>query len=323
MEPFLLTLSNDARLSGFCSIPGKTTTTPRYRPLIVALHGGSYTSKYFDAVPEHSGGTISGTTGVPFVAIDRPGYRESSSLPAVPHGSTFAQEEGKYLHQYILPKIWEEYGVPSGASSLVVMGHSLGCSPCVVAAALHSQEAEPQYPWVGMILSGRGIVSAFTQAQGEEQLARGRQLGYIEYPPGVKDFLMFSDPKLGLASAEIRRISEEITHRAPFGEFEDRRLHWDHYWKGYAKQVKIPVVTAIGERDALFQASQQDIEEFAGAFSNSPKVEAVLVANAPHCLELSHWGPAWLLRCFGFAIECATSAALQPVGTELRKSERQ
>ncbi|OQV03655.1 hypothetical protein CLAIMM_08672 [Cladophialophora immunda] len=323
MKPFLLTLSNDAQLSGIYSVPGKTPTTPRYRPLIVALHGGTYSSQYFDAHPEHSVGTISETTGVPFVAIDRPGYRESSSLPTVPNGSTFAQEEGKYLHDYILPKIWAEYGLSTGASSMVVMGHSLGCSPCVVAAALHSQEADPQYPWAGVILSGRGIVSAFPQSKGEEQLARGRQLGYVEFPPGAKDFLMFGDPALGLASAEIRRISEEITHRAPFGEFEDRRLHWDHYWKGYAKQVKIPVVTAIGGRDSLFHASQQDIEEFARAFSNSPKVEAVLVANAPHCLELSYWGPAWLLRCFGFAIECATSAALQPHGGALGPTESQ
>ncbi|KIW95484.1 uncharacterized protein Z519_04069 [Cladophialophora bantiana CBS 173.52] len=312
MKPFLLTLSNDARLSGIYSIPGKTTTTPPYRPLIVAIHGGTYSSQYFDTLPEHSAGTVSRATGVSFVAIDRPGYRDSSSLPSVPNGSTYAQEEGKYLHQYILPKIWEEYGVPSGASTMVVMGHSLGCSPCVIAASLHAQEPVVQYPWASVILSGRGMVSAFPKSQGEEQLARGRELGYVEFPPGAKDFLMFGDAQLGLASAEMRRVSEEITHRAPFGEFEDRRLHWDNYWKGYAEQVKMPVLAAIGERDSLFHASQQDIEEFGRAFSNSPKVEAVLVANAPHCLELSYWGPAWLLRCFGFAIECATSVALQP-----------
>ena len=69
-------------------------------------------------------------------------------------------------------------------------------------------------------------------------------------------------------------------------------------------------MAAIGGRDGLFQASQKDLSDFICAFTNSPKVETVFVAGAHHCLELSHWGIAWYWRCFGFAIECATSPAL-------------
>jgi len=310
MEPFLLSLSNDALLSGLLCLPQRTSTTPRYNPLIVGIHGGTYTSEYFNALPGHSAGTISTQLGVPFVAIDRPGYRDSTALASIPDGSSFFQEEGKYLHRYILPKLWEEYGHPFGASTIVLMGHSLGCSACIIAAALHSLEPEARYPFGGMILSGRSTTSAVTKSQGEAQLADARRVGYVEFPPGVKNILMFGDVKLGLASDEIRRVSEQITHRGIIGEFKDRRLQWDGYWQEYARTVKMPVMAAIGDRDGLFQASQNDLETFTTAFTTSPKVETVCIPGAPHCLELSYWGTGWYSRCFGFAIECATSSAL-------------
>lgn len=151
MEHFLITLSNDAYLSGLASTPQPNVNTPRYRPLIVGVHGGTYTSQYFNASPSHSAGTISKQLGVPFVAYDRPGYKQSSALPSISDGSTFFQVEGKYLHQYILPKIWEEFGGESGASTIVLMGHSLGCSACIVAAAIHAQEPEARYPLAGSL----------------------------------------------------------------------------------------------------------------------------------------------------------------------------
>ncbi|EXJ58499.1 hypothetical protein A1O7_05925 [Cladophialophora yegresii CBS 114405] len=310
MEPFLLTLSNGAVLSGLASVPGKSSITARCYPLIVGVHGGTYTSTYFDAASNHSAATFSRLLGVPFVAFDRPGYRDSSALASIAKDSTFFQEEGKYLHQYILPKLWEDYGQPAGATSIVLMGHSLGCSACIIAVSLHAREPEARYPLEGMILSGRSTTSALTKSQGEAQMEEARRLGYVEYPLGVKDMVMFGDSELGLASPHIRGISDEITHRGILVEFEDRRFHWDDYWKDYAKLVKIPLMAAIGERDGLFKASYEDLKDFTEAFTNSPRVETVFIPGAPHCLELSYWGPGWYSRCFGFAIECVTSATL-------------
>jgi pimeloyl-ACP methyl ester carboxylesterase len=310
MEPFLLTLSNGALVSGLACIPARTSTTPKYFPLIVGIHGATYSSQYFNASPAHTAASLSAYLGVPFVAIDRPGYRDSSALPPTPDGSTFFQEEGKYVHRYILPELWEKYGQPSGASTMILLGHSLGVSACVIVGALHSLEKGTRYPLGGVMISGRTITSAISKSQGEAQIAEARKVGYIEYPPGVKNKIMFGDPKLGLASDEILRISEEITQHGLVGEMEDRRFQWDAYWQAYARAVKMPVLAAIGERDGLFQASQRDLESFSSNFTNSSKVETVCIPAAPHCMEMSHWGSAWYLRCFGFAIECATSAAL-------------
>jgi pimeloyl-ACP methyl ester carboxylesterase len=310
MEPFLLTLDNNARLSGLASLPSRTTTTPRYCPLIVAIHGGTYASTYFDASPDHSGRTFSAQLGIPFIAIDRPGYNESTPLPSIPPESTFFQEEGKYVHRFILPKIWDIYGKPSGASTIVLLGHSLGSSAAIIVPALHAQVSAQRYPLAGTIVSGRTVTSSVTRPAGEKQLAEARRIGYVEFPQGAKDAIMFGDVKYGLASEHMRRISETITHRGLVGEFEDRRLHWDNYWHAYAGKVKVPVMAAIGERDGLHQASEKDLREYTSWFKAASKVETLFLPGAPHCLELSHWSTAWYSRCFGFAVECSTTAAL-------------
>ena len=311
MKPFSLSVCNSSHLSGIASIPERATTTPRFCPLIVAVHGGTYTSKYFDASPECSAGTWSEQLGVPFVAFDRPGYWESSALPSVlPEGSTFFQEEGKHLHKFILPKLWQEYGHRAGATTIVLVGHSMGVSSCIIAASLHPTDASAGYPLGGLILSGRCDTTAVKKSQGAEKVAEARRKGFLEFPPPVKDILMFGDSKLGLASPELRHISQKITHRGTVGEIEDLRLHWDKYWKQYAREIRVPVMAAIGEQDRLVRPSQQDLRSFTGAFTTSAKVEGVFISGAPHSLELSYWGPGWYARMFGFAIECATSATL-------------
>ena len=48
-------------------------------PLIIAVHGGTYTSEYFD-IPGHSLLDQAAALGIPIVAVDRPGYRGSSPV---------------------------------------------------------------------------------------------------------------------------------------------------------------------------------------------------------------------------------------------------
>src|ERR1700760_570920 len=52
---------------------------PEEHPLIVAVHGGTYTSRYFD-VPGYSLLDRAGVLGLPVLAIDRPGYGQSLEL---------------------------------------------------------------------------------------------------------------------------------------------------------------------------------------------------------------------------------------------------
>lgn len=316
MASFLLTLANEAHLSGICSLPAKNSTTSQHRPLVVGIHGGSYSSKYFDALPENSAVAISETLGIPFVAIDRPGYDDSSSLPEIPSGSTYLQEEGKYLHRYILPRIWKEYGQSSGATTIVVLAHSLGSGGAIVAAALHSQETEPQYPYGGIIISGWGAVKLPATSNIKEMLDKHESVGRITYEIEAKDRRMLCYPQMSLVGAEMVRLSGALNKPVGVGELRDVHFQWLQYWETYSTQVRIPVMASVAERDSIWEGSQTATQTFGNGFPNSKRVETGVVEGAPHCIELSHWASGWLLRCFGFAIECAASA-----GTELKEGE--
>ena len=61
----------------FAGLSGRTRI-PQVRdggdlPLVIALHGGTYTSAYFD-VPGYSLLDRASGLGIPVIAVDRPGY---------------------------------------------------------------------------------------------------------------------------------------------------------------------------------------------------------------------------------------------------------
>ncbi|KAL8975903.1 MAG: hypothetical protein Q9205_007992, partial [Flavoplaca limonia] len=99
---------------------------------------------YYDATPTYSAASYSDFLRVPFIAINRPGYKDSTALPdATPEGSTFLQEEGRYLHNEILPAVWEAYAADYGASSIVILAHSLSVPMTIIAAALNATAPSP------------------------------------------------------------------------------------------------------------------------------------------------------------------------------------
>lgn len=57
--------------------------------------------------------------------------------------------------------------------------------------------------------------------------------------------------------------------------------------------------------------SKEEVDVCLAAFKKSERVEGGLVQKAPHCLELSHWSVGWYARCFGWALECAASFAVE------------
>jgi pimeloyl-ACP methyl ester carboxylesterase len=63
--------------------------TGRGRPLIAALHGGTYTARYFDVAgsPQGTFMDLAAAAGYPVVSFDRPGYGASPAL--APAENTF------------------------------------------------------------------------------------------------------------------------------------------------------------------------------------------------------------------------------------------
>ncbi|OTB12356.1 hypothetical protein K445DRAFT_321088 [Daldinia sp. EC12] len=308
MEPFVIPLSNSSKIAGIHSLPPPSASDLKFRPLVVGLHGGTYDCHYFDPDNKHSASRLSHALGVPFVSIDRPCYGGSSTLLPIPEGSTFDEQTGRWLHQFILPALWSTFGVPNDCNAIVILGHSLGAMGTIISAALHAQDKKPLYPLAGIIVSG---ISGrhLTLSNDQDSVADAPPASPPEdlvLTPEIKDSLMF---RPGTVDPSVLELTERLNQPCPSAEVQSLApwlLTWRERW---AAHVTVPVMYCLPELDCFFEATEDHLQECAAAFSKSTRVDTSLVKGAPHCMELSYWSQGWYARCFGFAIECAASFA--------------
>ncbi|KAF5679368.1 hypothetical protein FDENT_8760 [Fusarium denticulatum] len=289
MEPFKLSLQDGTVLSGISNIPSSPSTL-KHRPLVVGLHGGCYTSHYFDATPEYSARGISEALSVPFVAIDRPDYRDTSPVGGIPEGSSYPEQWGRRLHESILPALWQD----------------LGANGAIVASSLHATSSSPAYPLGGIVISGFGSLLKDT---GGHVSQPDPPPSCLNIPVEVKDKTLLLP---GTADETVYAQSERLDHAIPFEELAALRKSWLGEWKDkWGVNVTAPVMIALAERDHYWDATEEHLKHFREGFPKSERVDLSIVKAAPHNIELSYWGPGWYARSFGFAVECAVSLAFQ------------
>ncbi|KAL8995907.1 MAG: hypothetical protein Q9188_006700, partial [Gyalolechia gomerana] len=231
MESPLLPLSNKAIVTGLRTPP---LPSPAGTPLIVALHGGTYSAHYYDATPSNSALPYSKFLNVPFVSLNRPGYLDSTALPTpIPQNSTYCQEEGKYLHHEILPAIWKAYSEEHGVSSIVILAHSLSAPMTIVAAALNALEDRKSYPLAGIILSGFGTsLNHDTVTLMHPYLPTAPDATHAVLPTFVKSEIMLcsqADPPL--CDKDSLAASESLNTAVGMAEFADGCSTWATYWR--------------------------------------------------------------------------------------------
>ncbi|KAL3472392.1 hypothetical protein BJX99DRAFT_249738 [Aspergillus californicus] len=284
METFGLQLSNGAIVAGIYSSPPASASSLKYRPLIIGLHGGSYNCRYFDAMDTHTARIPSSAFGVPFAAIDRPGYGGSTSL-IVPEGSDFPQETGRWLHNFILPVLWAEIGIPAGCNCVVLLSHSHGVMGCIVAAALHGLDSNESYPLGGIIASGLG--GQFTNEIFENRLPT--------VPVPANRVLMSAEEKdklllrPGSCHPEIFALGDDLNVTSPLAECESLYTFWTQVWRQkWTPHIIAPVLFALADRDCYFEGTDEHVASCVAAFTRSIRAEGSLIKGAPHCMELSY-----------------------------------
>ena len=270
---------------------------------MVLIHGGTCTAHNYDISPEYTASSTAEFLGCPVVSINRPDYADSSPLPDVPEDSTYHQVMGKNVyHEHLFPALWEKFGKPAGASSMVLNGHSMGVPSIVIAAALHAQEKTPAYPLSGIILSGWGCrltdFKVLIPSTAEEK---------IEW----KNLIMLSQPEKQCVDPAIR--SHIPTQDHPMRN-EEGMEHWTGkfagFWRKYSDEVTVPIMFANGEHDVLWEGSMRHAKEYETMFPKCPRFDGGVVLGAPHAIEWSYYAAGWYARCFGFAVEVAASHAL-------------
>jgi pimeloyl-ACP methyl ester carboxylesterase len=260
--------------------------------VIVAIHGGSYTSAYFDVVG-HSLLRRAAAVGFRAIALDRPGYGESTPLPT---GEETIARNAQRLDAAV-GQVWSEFG--HGAAGIVLVGHSIGGAIAIAIAALR-----PSWPLMGIAVSGVGLMLP-PQVGG---LYAATPDALISVPPEAKDSMLFG-PRW-THSEDMPAASHIADAPVPRRELQDIFETWPHNVRELAAKVVVPVHYRQGEWDSLWVVDARQIDEFGAAFSGSPEVDAAIVRSTGHCIDFHRLGLSFHLEQLSFASRCTVSRRL-------------
>lgn len=284
VRPIKIAAGGTRHLSGRIATP----TQGEPRGIIVALHGGSYTTQYFDT-PRHSVMGAISQLGYTIVGIDRPGYGDAREWPL----DFDAQVE---VLVPVITKVWQDYGANS--SGVFLYGHSIGgMIALLIAGATHS------FPLLGLSMTGSGAVfheqalKAFTGAA----QAPGT---HVDLPHEGKMALMFGPQWTfdgAVAAADLERDVPLAT-----AELKDA-VDWQQRLPTAAAAADVPVHFVVGEYDGIWDANKlANVEQL---FQRAPFVDAYRQRQSGHDVELDHMGYAHALKIIAFAEECRLKAS--------------
>lgn len=282
-------------LTGRVRLPGSGGNRPPL-PLVVALHGGTYTSRYFD-VPGASLLDRAVANGIPVVALDRPGYGGSPALPA---GQSTVKGQASYLRK-ALEDCWQRYG--EGTRGIFLIGHSIG-GAITASIAAEVAGAEPAFPLLGIALSGMCLKTPPEHKPLWESLP---DTPTVEMPGPVKVQMMFGPA--GSYDPAMIEASQAADAPAPKAELVDIVSTWTDNAPGTLSAIRVPVHYRQSAQDPLWIMGAEEVAGFARALAHSPRVDAAMVQQTGHCMDFHHYGHTLQMQQLAFALQCACEAA--------------
>jgi pimeloyl-ACP methyl ester carboxylesterase len=278
------------------TITGKQNPTaasggPGSDPLVIALHGGTYTSDYFD-IPGHSLLELADSRGIPVIALDRPSYGGSTPLPPV---DEIIAANALVLEQ-VIGDIWTEWS--ERASGIVLIAHSIGGAVATDLAA-----NQPSWPLLGIALSGCLLKVPTESAEAWESLP---PIPMIDLPTPMKDAVMFGPADT--YGPDMPAASYPSNVAVPRAELIDITSTWIARVRSVAARVTVPVHSRQAQFDALWVSDDEQVAEFGASFTSSPRVDARLEPGTGHCIDFHLVGPAFQAAELDFALECGTPA---------------
>jgi pimeloyl-ACP methyl ester carboxylesterase len=268
----------------------------RGKPLIAALHGGTYTARYFDVA-----GSLQGTfmdaavaDGYPVVSFDRPGYGGSPALD--PPDNTF----GRYAQ--LLAGAIAQAAARFSADGVFLVGHSIGGMIAIMIST-----GEMDFRLIGLSVTGMGAV--IRPGGPAHALASLPADETVDLPYDQRDQVMFGPTSTWTAEAvEAAHGSYAPT---PVRELIQAPQWPDEHLPGLAPRVTVPVHNALAEFDALWDSSPANVEQFAKMLTASPFVDAGVARATGHSIDHHVLGHALHLRQLAFAGECQLWARQQ------------
>jgi pimeloyl-ACP methyl ester carboxylesterase len=259
-------------------------------PLLVCLHGGTYTSEYFCVAGSSAGSFVDIATrnGFSVLRIDRPGYGASDLLPE--DENTFARQ-AELLDSAISGLL-----DASRADTAVLVGHSIGGI-----VALEIAARQPQWRLIGVIVSGMG--AAIPAGGAAEQLGALPLDGVVDLPVEEREQLWYGPSSS--VSADVIVSARATFAPAPMVELKAapkwaaQRLH------EAAAAVTVPVHHTLAEFDSLWDSSPAARELFLAKFSPTLPVHSEIMPGVGHCIDHHLLGAAMHYNQIAFAHHCA------------------
>jgi pimeloyl-ACP methyl ester carboxylesterase len=262
------------------------------RAVVVAMHGGAASSRYFDCPnePRLSLLRTGAALGFTVIALDRPGYGASwAQAEKVAPAARRVDLAYAAVDQLLASR-------PRGAG-VFLMAHSIGCE-LAVRMATEPRAAD----LLGIELAGTGRQHSPT--------AHGILDGLRRNPPGpgkptgLRDLLWHPDR---LYPPEVVG-GASIGARGPAYESAVVSRWASHDFPELAARVRIPVRFSLGDHELVWQTGPSALADIAAMFTAAPRVVVDEQANGGHNLSLGLTATAYHLKVLSFVEECAVDA---------------
>jgi pimeloyl-ACP methyl ester carboxylesterase len=259
--------------------------SPEPRAVVVALHGGSTTSVYFDCPgrPRLSLLRLGAAVGFTVVALDRPGYGASAPYP-----DAMARPDQRVdLAFGALEKVVRDAG-----AGLFLMGHSMGCE-----LALRMATAERASGVLGLELAGTG---RRYRADANEII---KTASMDHRPAGLRDLLwqpaeLYPPEVLGNGlSAAGTPYEAAVVETWAAQDFP-----------ALATQVGVPVQFSAAEHEGVWESHPAALAQIAAMFTASPRVVVNELPDSGHNLSVGLSAAAYHLKVLSFAEECVRAS---------------
>lgn len=266
----------------------RRTSSPR--GMIVGLHGGGYTSAYFDErhAPDCSMLNTLALIGFDVFAIDRPGYGRSASW--CPGGLSLPQQIP------VIAEAIETLRKGRTSAPLFIVGHSIGGMVGIGLAA-----TQPPAGLAALCVCGAGTLQDAGISSGLDAVLA--QVDHPIRPPAeVRRHLMFGpsetvDPRILLADGRL----DVGTPRKEFASAQQ----WADLFPLWAGDVEVPVQYVLGEHDSLWQATPIAMARARAYLSKAARVDTHVQRGAGHCVDHHRVALEHHLRIAAFFFEAA------------------
>ena len=257
------------------------------RALLVAVHGGTYTSKYFDTSPSLLL-EFCASLGYSILALDRPGYEAATS---VPFDQLSFDGQVPVLRQ-ALDEIWDGYGQQSAGMFLI--GHSIGGMISLLLAT-----EKPHERLIGMNMTGSGALY-------NEQTKVAFASLVSDAPTVMMDIAIKVRAMYGPAWSYPEEQAQYDPERdVPTAAIELAEAQtWGARLPQVAAKARIPVQFIVPEYDHIWRGEPEALSHVAEMFTSAPFVDVGIQRMAGHSVELHTLARAFYMKILAFVEEC-------------------